>query len=237
MQQTVEQQALQYFRGKGLTPAQAAGIVGNLKQESSLNPNAPGGGLDQGQGARANSGTVKQQLDKIWSELSTSELGTLRHLQKTHTPAEAARVFSAEFERPGEPNLPARERYAEEAAGTAGHMTNASFLGIPLIPNPAGPLGEGAESLLKGGGIPNPLTAIKSTADLAIAIGEWVTDPLRVLKLVGGGILLGIGLKTLTRGSPVGPGGAVSAPIREAHQGTMKLARRASEAAVTAVAA
>ena len=41
---------LGFFEARGLTRAQAAGIAGNLMQESGDNPNAPGG-LDQGQGS------------------------------------------------------------------------------------------------------------------------------------------------------------------------------------------
>jgi TP901 family phage tail tape measure protein len=99
----------------GLTAAQAAGVVGNLQQESSLNPNAPGGGLDQGQGSRAHGGTVAQQIEAIWKELEGSEHATLVALKAAKSPAEAARIFSEKFERPGKPMLGNRERYADEA--------------------------------------------------------------------------------------------------------------------------
>lgn len=105
-----------FFEGKGLTRAQAAGIVGNLQQESGLNPNAPGGGLDQGQGSRAHSGSLTAQLEAIWSELVGSESGTLHALRRAVTPQQAARIFSERFERPGIPMLTNRERYALEAA-------------------------------------------------------------------------------------------------------------------------
>lgn len=101
----------------GLTRNQAAGITGNLQQESSLDNEAPGGGLDQGQGARANSGTYIQQLTKIKTELLGTERSTLQALRKTRTPQEAARVFSERFERPSIPDLANRETYAQEYAG------------------------------------------------------------------------------------------------------------------------
>lgn len=104
-----------FFEQQGLTRAQAAGIVGNLQQESSLNPNAAGGGLDQGQGSRAHGGTMLQQLEAIWAELTGSESATLRALRRTRTPQAAARVFSQRFERPGLPMLKNREKYAQEA--------------------------------------------------------------------------------------------------------------------------
>lgn len=124
----VEVATLIYFQQKGLTANQAAGIVGNLKQESSLNPSAAGGFLAQWLGARLRgleafaagkhvnvAGNTQVQLDYIWQELNSSEKGTLTALRKTKTPQEAARVFSQGFERPSQPNLAAREKYAVEA--------------------------------------------------------------------------------------------------------------------------
>jgi murein DD-endopeptidase MepM/ murein hydrolase activator NlpD len=105
-----------FFESKGLTPAQAAGIVGNFQQESSLNFKAPGGGIDQGLGARDHSKLSSQgQLEAIWHELITTEKGTLEKLKRARTPKEAAWVFSSLFERPGKPMLSNREKYAEEA--------------------------------------------------------------------------------------------------------------------------
>lgn len=110
----VRKQIVQYYMGKGLTKAQSAGIAGNAQQESSLNPKISLfqdiGGRGAGQGA-----TLQQQLDKAWQELLGPESGSLAALRRTSTPQDAARVFSQLFERPSEPNLPARERYAQEA--------------------------------------------------------------------------------------------------------------------------
>lgn len=104
-----------FFEGKGLSRAASSGIVGNLKQESGLNPAAAGGGIDQGQGSRALSGTLIQQLEQIWSELNGTEWETLGLLNLAKTPAEAAQIFSNRFERPSVPDLANRERYAQEA--------------------------------------------------------------------------------------------------------------------------
>lgn len=109
-----------FFEGKGLSRAQAAGIVGNLRQESGLNPSAAGGGLDQGQGSRAIAGSLAQQLQGIWNELQGSEHNALDALRRAHGPAQAARVFSRLFERPGIPMISNRERYAEEAYAGVG---------------------------------------------------------------------------------------------------------------------
>ncbi len=127
--QSLTAEAIGFFTNKGLTKAQAAGIVGNLEQESKLNPSEPNGYLAQwlgsrltglesfakGKGLTTASGNAGVQLEYIWQELNTTETGALAGLKVTSTPAQAAQVFSQLYERPSEPNLPARERYAEEA--------------------------------------------------------------------------------------------------------------------------
>ncbi|HUE26304.1 MAG TPA: phage tail tip lysozyme [Solirubrobacteraceae bacterium] len=116
-----------YLTKQGLTAAQAAGVVGNLQQESSLNPAEPGGGLAQWIGSRwsalvafagkqgASPDSAALQAEYLWHELTTSERGALTALKKTTTPQQAARVFSEQYERPSDPQLANRERYATEA--------------------------------------------------------------------------------------------------------------------------
>lgn len=114
-----------FFMSKGLSAAQAAGIVGNIQQESGLNPKAAGGGFFQGIGSRAGlgKGGAKQQLEAAWAELQGAAKGTLEALRHAKTPQQAARIFSERFERPGTPMLSNRERYAREAY--AAHPQNA----------------------------------------------------------------------------------------------------------------
>lgn len=106
-----------FFMSKGLSAAAAAGIVGNVQQESSFNPNAPGGGLFQYIGSRAASGrgSAYQQLEATWRELTGPYRSVLDELRGASSAREAARIFSEHFERPGNPMLSNRERYAEEA--------------------------------------------------------------------------------------------------------------------------
>lgn len=138
-QEEVEALALWYFGAelniKGEQPLsknQIAGIVGNLQQESGLDPNAPGGFLAQWIGARRTAldsfaaakhtsaaGNAHVQLEYIWHELNTTQKGALAALRRTKTPEEAARVFSQQFERPGKPELANREKYAAAFAGKA----------------------------------------------------------------------------------------------------------------------
>lgn len=120
-----------YFLSKGLSPAQAAGLVGNAQQESGLRPNAPGGGLFQYIGGRAHSGRggARQQLDATWAELTGPERHTLQALKGAKSAGQAARIFSERFERPGVPMNENRERYAKQALsryqGKVGHELEA----------------------------------------------------------------------------------------------------------------
>lgn len=116
-----------FFMSKGLSPAAAAGIVGNARQESNLDPKAAGGGLFQYIGSRAASGkgSAFDQLEATWKELTGGYKSVLAKLRKAHTPEEAARIFSEGFERPGTPMLSNRERYAAQAYGTHSHKLSA----------------------------------------------------------------------------------------------------------------
>jgi hypothetical protein len=108
--------ARQFFVGKGYTPEQAAGIVGNLVHESGMNPGAAGdngtsGGLAQFHNERltalkAYAASVgkpatdfQTQLEFIDKELHSTEAGTLAKLQAAKTPEEAAAAF-INYERP-----------------------------------------------------------------------------------------------------------------------------------------
>lgn len=139
---STESQILGYFIGQGYTRAQAAGIAGNLMQESSDDADEAGGYLAQWGGARltaletfarskgvAAAGNTTVQLEFITHELNTTEAGANAALRSTSTPSEAARVFSEQYERPGTPDIGNRERYADEAAGvtpTTGLSSGAS---------------------------------------------------------------------------------------------------------------
>lgn len=203
----VEQEIVAFFESKGLTRAQAAGIAGNAKQESSYNPSESGGGLFQDIGSRAASGTggVQHQLEAAWGELQ-GRPSTLNTLKATRTPEEAARVFSKYFEEPGIPMLSNREKYAREAYNNSGKLKPEGILeGVPVLggiekraEEAAIGINEAGESVL--GKAANPFEALKSTASFI----EALTSPstwLRLAEGIGGIILFMVGLKTLTRGT------------------------------------
>jgi tape measure domain-containing protein len=128
-----------------LTPAQAAGIVGNLIRESGLNPRINEGGavglprgvggygLAQWTGSRqtdlvrfaggpAAAGNLQTQLRFMVSELLGPESRALASLRRATTPEEAAVVFDRDYERSGIKALPERKanarRVFSEIAGT-----------------------------------------------------------------------------------------------------------------------
>jgi TP901 family phage tail tape measure protein len=128
-----------------LTPAQSAGIVGNLMRESGLNPRINEGGavglprgvggygLAQWTGSRQTdlvrfaggagaAGNLQTQLRFIVHELLGPESRALASLRRTTTPEEAAVVFDRDYERSGIKALPERKanarRVFSEIAGT-----------------------------------------------------------------------------------------------------------------------
>lgn len=121
-----EQKIMDYFMGKGLTRAQAAGIVGNIHQESGGDPNkhqiggGPGYGLAQWEGSRKRElaqfareqgkpiSDLKTQLDFMYKELTTTESRAFRALKTATSPAQAADIFQRQYERAGRPNTPNR---------------------------------------------------------------------------------------------------------------------------------
>jgi len=115
-EQAQAQQIYQYLLSKGLSPAQAAGVLGNMQTESSLNTGATNAaegaiGLCQWEGGRrtaleqfaaAQGKPVtdwKTQVDFMMSELQGSESGAFNALKSATTPAEAAAAFDQYYER------------------------------------------------------------------------------------------------------------------------------------------
>lgn len=103
--------AMQYFMNKGLTDYQAAGLVGNLMRESSLdhraeNKSSKAYGLAQWLGDRktglfkkyGNNPTFEQQLDYVWDELNSTHKNGLRMLKASKSAEEAARNAMGYYE-------------------------------------------------------------------------------------------------------------------------------------------
>jgi hypothetical protein len=126
-----QERAMDYFVNKGLTPEQAAGIVGNLMQESRLKSdayNAKEGayGIAQWRNDRldglkqfaASQGKeisdINTQMDYILLELGTTQKQAGQMLLASKTPQEAAFNFGKYYERPKTVEH-TRIAYAEQA--------------------------------------------------------------------------------------------------------------------------
>jgi hypothetical protein len=137
-----EQSAFNYFVNKGLTKAQAAGIVGNLIQESSVVPTAvqygggPGRGIAQWSvGGRWDSGTdsvvhyanlhglnrwaLQTQLDFIWYELNNYGYG-FSSLKAATNVTDATVAFEVHYEICGACNQSGRIAYAKQVLAAYG---------------------------------------------------------------------------------------------------------------------
>ena len=129
---TLAQQIARTLQNAGLSRAGAAGVLGNLQQESSINPNAPGGGLAQWIGSRqtalqkfaASQGKPATdpgaQTGFLLSELKTGYPSLYGSLKSATDPRAAALAFSQQFERPGVPMNQNRENYAASLYGQIG---------------------------------------------------------------------------------------------------------------------
>ena len=130
--------AFNYFVAKGLTKVQAAGIVGNLMQESSVRPTAveygggPGRGIAQWSvGGRFNTGrnnltsfasargankwALQTQLDFIWHEMSVVGGYGLAELRAATTLTAAVTAFQNKYEICGRCAQGKRMTYAQQA--------------------------------------------------------------------------------------------------------------------------
>lgn len=153
--------AFNFFKQKGLTDIQAAGVVGNLMQESSVRPTAveygggPGRGIAQWSiGGRWNSGrssvvsfassrgadrwALQTQLDFIWHELSVVGGFGLAELQNASTIQQAVTAFQNKYEKCGACAQTKRIQYANQALRDYGGQST-----TPTTPDPATP-NEGA---------------------------------------------------------------------------------------------
>jgi hypothetical protein len=146
---TNDQTAFDYFVGKGLTNFQAAGIVGNLDQESGVDPAAvqqggPGRGIAQWSvGGRwdtdasdnclwyatkqgLSSSSLTLQLDFIWYELQTFSSYGLASLKATTNVTDATIAFETDFEGCGTCDQTTRISYAQGVLSAYGAVAYAA---------------------------------------------------------------------------------------------------------------
>lgn len=142
--------ACKYFVSKGLKNYQAAGIVGNLMQESSVSPTAveygggPGRGIAQWSvGGRwdtiasdnvtwyatqqhQDKWSLQLQLDFTWYELTHFSVDGLGALRSSTNITDATIAFENDFERCGACNQSQRIAYANDVLGSCGSSSSGS---------------------------------------------------------------------------------------------------------------
>lgn len=123
-----------FLIGKGLSPENAAGIVGNMIAESGVDPNAiegngEGHGLVQwsfGRKANLFAFAAQQgkpwndmglQLDFLWIELTGPYAGFLAELRQQTSVRDSAILFMTDFERPRDQSDAKKNQRAEMAQG------------------------------------------------------------------------------------------------------------------------
>jgi hypothetical protein len=190
-------------RDFNLTPAQAAGVAGNLAHETGgfkhmqeIKPMIPGSrggyGFAQWTGPRRKAfeaWTAENGLDPNSYEANygflahelrnTPEGAVLGPLAQAQTPEQAAAVFSDQFLRPGIPNMPSRTAFANQfAQGVEGQ---------PMQPAPAGAMSMGNPAIVQEIAtlLADPYTppGEKAMLEQAMAMQLQNMDPMRQMEM------------------------------------------------------
>ena len=218
--------AYDYFLGKGLTNFQAAAVVGNLDQESGVNPSISqaGGGVGRGiaqwsTGARwdttkndnvlafatehgQSATSLGLQLDFMWYELTTFPEYGLAALKATTTLNAATQVFEDEYEGCVYANypecaLPARQNYAKNVFAAFGADTGQG-----------GASGGGASS----GGAGGASSGAAGSASVAGAGGVSVAGSSSVAGNSSGGAVAGSASSTAGSSAVAGSSSVAGSP-------------------------
>lgn len=170
-----------FLVGQGFSPNAAAGIVGNIEQESGGNPEEQGGGLIQILGQSG--GTLAEQLQATMKYIEAN--GSVKDINlNSPTPQAAALYFSTKYERPlaSAANNPNREQSAADVA-VAAKSGN--------WPQSSGIVTTGTASASSGGilGIPSEITGAFKDLDTIL---KDILSPTFWLRIAS--FFLGVGL-------------------------------------------
>ncbi len=140
-QDKLSTQAIDYFVSKGWTPEQAAGIVGNLQQESGFNPQAGAGTAHQGlaQWSAERQRDIEQHFGKALLSMSNQEqLAAIQWeltqgkykaagdaLRQAKSARDAAAVIDHQYESPGNYAVEDKNRGANADARLNAYRSNA----------------------------------------------------------------------------------------------------------------
>lgn len=178
--------------GMGLTPNAAAGVAGNIYQESHGNPasaSSAGGGLfgeTVQNGGSVSGGTLSEQLSALRSYIARN--GSIADINAhASSPVAAATYFSDQYERPGIPALSNRTTAAQWVASAA---QSGNWSAGVTVTDAAGGTGLGSGIL----GIPPQITGFFTQANTLITALMWLLQPSSWVRigafLVGAALLL-----------------------------------------------
>lgn len=209
-----------FLKGKGLTDAQIAGIMGNWQVESNFSPTATGdGGLAYGiaqwhpdrRPPGGLSSDLSSQLDWFWTEAHTSEASAWQHfLAASSTPEQAAASF---------------DQYYERSDGTARvqreHDADALYPEVSGVTQQSGFLGDIGKGLIGGVPLATGTNPISDTTSALSGIGTIATDVAKVpvwlvqngkyiVYGLAGAIMITVGLAKMFGHTLPGPLGAVT---------------------------
>lgn len=177
-----------FLTGQGFSANAAAGILGNIEQESGGNPGAPGGGLIQILGQAG--GTLTEQLAATMKYILAN--GSVSDINAhASSPQAAALYFSNQYERPNAAlaNNANREQSAADVAvaASSGKWPSGNATAGGTVTNTA--------SFLTS--IPTTFADFFTLFHNIIAPSFW----LRIGAFVTGAILLGLGIYMLVSGN------------------------------------
>lgn len=199
-------QAYDYLMSQGLSSGAALGVVANLVAESGLSVSAVGDsgaahGIAQWHPDRyaamqqwvmahgLNPNTLEGQLAYVVQEAKTGVGGNVwPQLLQTKDPLTATELFMRGYERPAD-----QSASAAKARLAKGYTALSKGLGVA----PDIPFGNGTGAALD--------TAVGGVVDATKGVGDvvsWISDAhnlLRVVEVVGGGVLIVVGLAVIAR--------------------------------------
>ena len=200
-----------YLTGKGFSANAAAGILGNIEQESGGNPTAgsdpPGAGLIQILGDPG--GSLSSELDKTMAYILAN--GSVADINaNASSPAAAALYFSTKYERPNpaDANNANRQQSAQDvaAAASSGNWSTAAS-------STSGSGSNGSSATLDS--ITGSVSGIVTDFDDIAKVFVNLTQPsfwLRIGMFIVGTGLLVIAVFMLAK-APGGGGGKIPVPV------------------------
>lgn len=193
----------------GLTPNAAAGVAGNIYQESHGNPGATsgaGGGLfgeTLANGGAVSGGSLSEQLSALLAYINAN--GSVADINaNASSPTAAAEYFEEKYERAGIPDMTNRVEAAEWVAASAESGNWGSGITVTDATTSAS-----TDSSILGGllGIPSQITQFFSDADTLVNALMWLVKPSSWIRI--GAFLVGCALLLLAAHAllAVGEGG------------------------------